>query len=57
VALFLARKLGFLDIAVVVEETLAALGHEAVPDLPAVLAMDARARECATRIAAGRVAA
>ena len=57
VALFLARKLGFLDIAVVVEETLAALGHEAVPDLAAVLAMDARARECATRIAAGRVAA
>ena len=57
VALFLARKLGFLDIAVVVEETLSALGHEAVPDLPAVLAMDARARECATRIAAGRVAA
>ncbi len=57
VALFLARKLGFLDIAVVVEETLAALGHESLPDLAAVLAMDARARECATRIAAGRVAA
>jgi len=57
VALFLARKLGFLDIAVVVEETLVALGHESLPDLAAVLAMDARARECATRIAAGRVAA
>ena len=57
VALFLARKLGFLDIAVVVEETLAALGHEQVPDLAAVLAMDAQARQCAARIAAGRVAA
>jgi len=57
VALFLARKLGFLDIAAVVEETLSALGHEAVPDLAAVLAMDAMARTYATRIAAGRVAA
>ena len=57
VALFLARQLGFLDIAVVVEETLAALGHEQAPDLAAVLAMDAQARACAKRIAAGRVAA
>lgn len=57
VALFLARKLGFLDIAAVVEETLSALGHEAVPDLAAVLAMDAMARTFAARIAAGRAAA
>ncbi len=57
VALFLARKLGFLDIAAVVEETLTALGHENVPDLAAVLEIDARARELATRIAAGRAAA
>ena len=57
VALFLARQLGFLDIAVVVEETLAALAHEQVPDLAAVLAMDAQARARAKRIAAGRVAA
>jgi 1-deoxy-D-xylulose-5-phosphate reductoisomerase len=57
VALFLAKRLGFLDIAAVVEETLAALGHQAVPDLTAVLAADAEAREFATRIAAGRAAA
>lgn len=57
VAAFLARRLGFLDIAVVVEETLAALGHLAVPDLAAVLAADAQARAYAMRIAAGRAAA
>ena len=57
VALFLAKRLGFLDIAAVVEETLAALGHELVPDLAAVLAADARARDYASRIAAGRAAA
>ena len=57
VALFLARKLGFLDIAAVVEETLAELGHLPVPDLPAVLAADAAARESAGRIAARRAAA
>ena len=57
VAAFLARRLGFLDIAVVVEETLAALGHLAVPDLASVLDADAQARAHATRIAAGRAAA
>ncbi len=57
VALFLARKLGFLDIATVVEETLAELSHLPVPDLPSVLAADAAARESATRIAARRAAA
>ena len=57
VAAFLARRLGFLDIAAVVEETLAALGHLAVPDLAAVLDADAQARAHATRIAAGRAAA
>ena len=57
VAAFLARRLGFLDIAVVVEETLAALGHLAVPDLASVLEADAQARAHATRIAAGRAAA
>ena len=57
VAAFLARRLGFLDIAVVVEETLAALGHLAVPDLAAVLDADAQARAYAMRIAAGRAAA
>ncbi len=57
VALFLARKLGFLDIAAVVEETLTELSHLPVPDLPSVLAADAAARESATRIAARRAAA
>ena len=57
VAAFLARRLGFLDIAVVVEETLAALGHLAVPDLASVLEADAQTRAHATRIAAGRAAA
>lgn len=57
VGLFLARRLGFLDIAAVVEECLAALGATPVPDLDAVLALDARARDLATRLAAHRAAA
>lgn len=57
VALFLGRRLGFLDIATVVEETLAALGDEPVPDLAAVLALDAAARARAHEIAARRAAA
>lgn len=57
VALFLARRLGFLDIAVVVEETLAALGTEPVSDLASVLALDEAARCEASRIAAHRTAA
>jgi 1-deoxy-D-xylulose-5-phosphate reductoisomerase len=57
VALFLSRALGFLDIAAVVEETLAALGDEAVPDLAAVFALDASARQLAGRLAARRTAA
>ncbi|RVT97827.1 1-deoxy-D-xylulose-5-phosphate reductoisomerase [Rhodovarius crocodyli] len=57
VSLFLARRLGFLDIATVVEETLAALGGERVPDLAAVLALDTAARARAHEIAALRAAA
>ncbi len=57
VGLFLSRRLGFLDIAAVVEEALAALGATRVPDLAAVLALDAAAREAAARIAAHRAAA
>ncbi|MDB5369727.1 MAG: 1-deoxy-D-xylulose-5-phosphate reductoisomerase [Roseomonas sp.] len=45
VGLFLARRLGFLDIATVVEETLEALGTPPIPDLAAVLALDAAARQ------------
>ena len=57
VALFLDRRLGFLDIAAVVEETLAALGNPAITGLDAVLALDAAARREAGRLAARRAAA
>lgn len=57
VGLFLARRLGFLDIAAVVEDCLAALGATPVPDLAAVLALDGAARNLATRLAAHRAAA
>jgi len=57
VELFLARRLGFLDIAAVVEETLAALGGEWVHDLASVLELDAAARARAAEIAAHRAAA
>lgn len=56
VGLFLERRLGFLDIAAVVEDTLAALGAPAVPDLDAVLALDAAARQDAQARAARRAA-
>jgi 1-deoxy-D-xylulose-5-phosphate reductoisomerase len=52
VGLFLDRRLGFLGIARVVEEVLAALGSPAVPDLAAVLALDASARQDAAERAA-----
>jgi 1-deoxy-D-xylulose-5-phosphate reductoisomerase len=57
VALFLARRLGFLDIAAVVEETLERLGAPRIPGLDAVLALDDAARAEAGRIAARRAAA
>jgi 1-deoxy-D-xylulose-5-phosphate reductoisomerase len=56
VALFLQRRLGFLGIAEVVEETLSALDSPVVPDLAAVLALDAVARQDATARAARRAA-
>ncbi|MXP63219.1 1-deoxy-D-xylulose-5-phosphate reductoisomerase [Roseomonas sp. M0104] len=56
VGLFLQRRLGFLDIAAVVEETLAALGAPDVPDLAAVLALDGAARQDASARAARRAA-
>ncbi|MBO1074280.1 1-deoxy-D-xylulose-5-phosphate reductoisomerase [Roseomonas marmotae] len=52
VGLFLERRLGFLGIAAVVEESLAALGSPEVPDLAAVLALDAAARQDAAARAA-----
>jgi 1-deoxy-D-xylulose-5-phosphate reductoisomerase len=57
VALFLDRRLGFLEIAAVVDETLQRLGSPAVEGLEAVLALDGMARAEAGRIAARRAAA
>ncbi len=57
VALFLARRLGFLDIATVVEEALARLPAGQPDGLEAILALDAAARAEAARIAAARAAA
>lgn len=57
VALFLARQLGFLDIAAVVEESLQRLGAPAVGGLDDVLALDAAARAEARRLASQRVPA
>ena len=57
VALFLERRLGFLDIAAVVEETLDQLGAPATSGLEAVIALDAETRVVAGRIAARRAAA
>ncbi len=56
VGLFLARRLGFLDIAVVVEESMAALGAPATGSLEDVLALDAAARQDAAARAAKRAA-
>jgi 1-deoxy-D-xylulose-5-phosphate reductoisomerase len=57
VGLFLARGLGFLDIAAVVEETLAVLAGSPAGDLAAVLALDGEARARAGEFAALRRAA
>jgi 1-deoxy-D-xylulose-5-phosphate reductoisomerase len=54
VALFLDRRLGFLDIAAVVEATLDRLGASAPEGLEAILALDAAAREEAARQGARR---
>ncbi len=57
VALFLERRLGFLDIAAVVADTLAPLGAPLVEGIEDVLALDALARREASRLAARRAAA
>jgi 1-deoxy-D-xylulose-5-phosphate reductoisomerase len=54
VALFLDRRLGFLDIAAVVEEALAALPGRRPAGLEAIVALDAEARGVASRLAAAR---
>ncbi|MFC3124722.1 1-deoxy-D-xylulose-5-phosphate reductoisomerase [Pseudoroseomonas globiformis] len=56
VGLFLQERLGFLDIAAVVEDCLTALGSPVVPDLDAVLALDAQSRQDAAYRAARRAA-
>ncbi|MFH5923710.1 1-deoxy-D-xylulose-5-phosphate reductoisomerase [Roseomonas xinghualingensis] len=48
---FLARRLGFLEIARVVEETMARLGTPPVDALDMVLALDAEARAAAAQVA------
>jgi 1-deoxy-D-xylulose-5-phosphate reductoisomerase len=54
VAAFLQRRLGFLDIAVIVEQVLSEIGPTAADDLDAVLELDARGRAAASRCAARR---
>ncbi|OYV65141.1 MAG: hypothetical protein B7Z59_12465, partial [Acidiphilium sp. 37-67-22] len=44
---FLRRRIGFLDIAAVVERTMQRLGAPPIGDLAAVLALDAEARAVA----------
>jgi 1-deoxy-D-xylulose-5-phosphate reductoisomerase len=56
VALFLDRRLGFLDIATVVEETLAALPTSRPDGLEAIIALDQAARAEASRQAEARAA-
>lgn len=56
VGLFLEKRLRFLDIASVVDETLSRLGAPEAADLPAIMAHDAAARSQAGLIAAKRAA-
>ena len=56
VAAFLDRKIGFLDIARIVEMVMQELGAPAVPDLAAVLDTDAAARAAAKALAKARAA-
>jgi 1-deoxy-D-xylulose-5-phosphate reductoisomerase len=55
VARFLDRRLGFLDIATVVEETLAGLAAPRAEGLEAILALDAAARMAAAAHAERRL--
>jgi 1-deoxy-D-xylulose-5-phosphate reductoisomerase len=56
VAAFLARQIGFLDIAAIVETVLQKLGCPALPDLASVLAVDAAARAAAVQLATAKAA-
>jgi 1-deoxy-D-xylulose-5-phosphate reductoisomerase len=57
VAAFLGRRIGFLDIAAVVEATLARIGPVRADTLEEVVALDEAARRVADRFAADREAA
>jgi 1-deoxy-D-xylulose-5-phosphate reductoisomerase len=56
VAAFLQRRIGFLDIAGIVEAVLEQFGAPPVPDLEAVLALDVAARAAANRLATAKAA-
>jgi 1-deoxy-D-xylulose-5-phosphate reductoisomerase len=56
VAAFLARQIGFLDIAAIVETVLETFGAPPVPDLAAVLALDEAARAAASRLTTAKAA-
>jgi 1-deoxy-D-xylulose-5-phosphate reductoisomerase len=56
VAAFLARKIGFLEIATIVETVLEQFGAPAVPDIAAVLALDRAARDAANSLSAAKAA-
>lgn len=56
VAAYLARQIGFLDIAAIVENVLQTFGAPAVPDLEAVLALDEAARAAASHLTAAKAA-
>ena len=56
VGLFLEKRLRFLDISAVVDETLSRLGAPEAADLPAIMAHDAAARSQAGLFAAKRAA-
>ena len=53
---FLARRLGFTEIAVLVERVLDSLGSPAADSLDAVMALDAQARRAAQQITGARAA-
>jgi 1-deoxy-D-xylulose-5-phosphate reductoisomerase len=56
VAAYLARQIGFLDIAAIVEAVLDRLGAPKIPDLAAVLALDEAARAAATHLTTAKAA-
>jgi len=56
VAAFLARNIGFLDIARIVETVLQQFGARAIPDLASVLELDHAARHAAAQLATAKAA-